>query len=79
VKGRAAINTLIAGVQNRFPGFMFRLVEPVDAHHETARFAWTLGPEGEGSTPIVGFDVIAAEDGRLRAVYGFLDKVPQQL
>jgi hypothetical protein len=74
--GRDAIDATIAAAQAQFPGFVFRLVGPVDAHHRQARFSWELGP-GSGDAPIAGFDVaVADEQGRLRTVLGFLDRVP---
>jgi len=75
-QGREAIAATIGAVQAQFPGFVFRLAGPVDAHHEQARFTWELGPTGQ-EAPIVGFDV-ALTDGasRLQMVLGFLDKVP---
>lgn len=76
VSGHDGIDGLIAAVQAQFPGFVFRLGTPVDAHHDLARFTWELGPAG-GEAVVVGFDVIVrAEDGRVRHVHGFLDKVP---
>ncbi|MGI8711936.1 MAG: nuclear transport factor 2 family protein [Solirubrobacteraceae bacterium] len=75
-QGREEIDATIAAVQGQFPGFVFRLVGPVDAHHNQARFTWELGPAG-AEAPIVGFDVaVSDEGGRLRTVLGFLDKVP---
>ncbi|HZZ52123.1 MAG TPA: nuclear transport factor 2 family protein [Pseudonocardia sp.] len=75
-RGHAAIDTMIATVQSQFPDFRFRLAGSVDAHHNQARFRWELGP-GEGEAPVVGFDVVVADDnGRLSSVYGFLDRVP---
>jgi hypothetical protein len=75
-EGRDAIATMIGAVQQQFPGFRFRLAGPVDGHHNQARFGWELGPEG-AEAPIVGFDVaVTDEDGRIRTVLGFLDKVP---
>ncbi|MDP9073671.1 MAG: nuclear transport factor 2 family protein [Actinomycetota bacterium] len=77
--GRDAIDATIGGVQSHFPGFTFRLAGPVDAHHDQARFAWELGPAGADAAeaPVAGFDVaIAGDDGRLRMVLGFLDRVP---
>jgi hypothetical protein len=48
----------------------------VDAHHNLARFTWELGQDGAEAV-VVGFDVaVLSEDGRLREVHGFLDKVP---
>jgi SnoaL-like domain len=75
-EGREAISATIGAVQQKFPGFQFRLAGPVDGHHNQARFGWELGPAGE-SAPIVGFDVaVTDDDGRIRSVFGFLDKVP---
>jgi hypothetical protein len=70
------IDATIAAVQAQFPGFTFTLVGPVDARHSQARFTWGLGPAG-AEPVVVGFDVaVAAADGRLASVLGFLDKVP---
>jgi len=75
-EGTEAFDATIAAVQGQFPDFRFRLVGAPDAHHGQARFTWELGPAG-GEAPVVGFDVaVLAPDGRIRAVYGFLDKVP---
>ncbi len=75
-EGREAIAATIAAVQGQFPGFVFRLAGPVDAHHDQARFSWELGPAGQ-QAPIVGFDVAVTDRaGRLQTVLGFLDKVP---
>ncbi|GAA3386995.1 nuclear transport factor 2 family protein [Cryptosporangium minutisporangium] len=75
-RGREEIDATIGAVQAQFPGFVFRLAGPVDAHHQQARFQWELGPAG-GEALVVGFDVaVLAEDGRIGQVYGFLDKVP---
>lgn len=74
--GRDAIDAVIAAAQAQFPGFVFTLAGPVDAHHSQARFTWGLGP-ADAEPVVMGFDVAAAaEDGRLRTVLGFLDKVP---
>jgi SnoaL-like domain len=75
-RGRDEIDALMGAVQTQFPGLTFSLAGLVDAHHRQARFSWALGPAG--AEPVVlGFDVaVAAEDGRLASVLGFLDKVP---
>jgi len=76
VTGREAIEQTIGAVQERFPGFMFSPVGPVDAHHQQARFTWGLGP-ADAEPLIVGFDVVVVDDdGRIDTVLGFLDKVP---
>jgi hypothetical protein len=79
VAGVDGLDAVISAVQAQFAGMRFSPTEVVDAHHHTARFGWALG--ASGSEPIVvGFDVaVLAEDGRIRAIYGFLDKVPAVL
>lgn len=75
-EGREAIASLIGAAHEQFPGFVFTLAGPVDGHHNQARFGWELGPAGSPA-PIVGFDVaVTDDDGRIRTVLGFLDKVP---
>jgi hypothetical protein len=77
VRGRPAIEATIAAVQGQFPGFVFTLAGPVDAHHRQARFTWNLGPAG-AEPVVVGSDVaLAGPDGKITAVYGFLDRVPE--
>jgi hypothetical protein len=74
--GREAIAATIGAVQQQFAGLGFRLAGPVDAHHNLVRFTWELGPE-DADALVVGFDVaVLSEDGRLRNVHGFLDRVP---
>lgn len=76
VRGRDGLDAAIAGVQEQFGGLVFSLGGAVDAHHDIARFTWNLGPEGADPV-IVGFDVaVIGDDGRIRQVLGFLDKVP---
>jgi hypothetical protein len=74
-EGKDAIDATIAAVQAQFPGLVFSLIGPVDAHHDQARFTWALGP-ADGEELVVGFDVAVFQNGRIRSVYGFLDKVP---
>jgi SnoaL-like domain len=74
--GRPALDATIGAVQAQFPGFVFRLAGPVDAHHDQLRFTWELGPAGQDA-PIAGFDVAVVDgSGRIRTVLGFLDRVP---
>jgi hypothetical protein len=76
VTGTDALDALIAGAQEQFPGMRFTPVGEVDAHHDVCRFQWGLGPEG-AEPLVVGFDVaIVGADGRITGVAGFLDKVP---
>jgi SnoaL-like domain len=74
--GRDGIDALIAGVQQRFPEFRFRLIGKPDGYGDRVRFSWGLGPNGTDS-PIKGTDFAVVQDGRIRSVTGFLDQVPQ--
>jgi hypothetical protein len=75
VEGHDGLDALIAGVQERFPGFRFELIGEADGHGENVRFSWGLGPAG-ADAPIKGTDFVQVEDGRLKVVTGFLDQVP---
>ncbi|MGA5499630.1 nuclear transport factor 2 family protein [Streptomyces umbrinus] len=77
VRGHEGIAAVIAGAHEQFPGFEFRLTGAVDGHHDLARFSWELVAVADGSAPVAGFDVITlSDDGRIRSVHGFLDRVP---
>ncbi|MGW7404757.1 nuclear transport factor 2 family protein [Streptomyces sp. NPDC054833] len=77
VRGHEQITAVIAAAHQQFPGFSFRPLGAVDGHHDTARFAWELVNEADGSAPVAGFDVITLDaEGRIRQVLGFLDRVP---
>ncbi|CAM5426822.1 Nuclear transport factor 2 family protein OS=Streptomyces alboniger OX=132473 GN=CP975_22990 PE=4 SV=1 [Streptomyces alboniger] len=77
VEGHEGVAAVIAGARDQFKGLSFELIGTVDTHHNIARFQWGLVTE-PGSEPIaIGFDVaVTADDGRIKGVYGFLDKVP---
>ncbi|WP_326585283.1 nuclear transport factor 2 family protein [Streptomyces sp. NBC_00481] len=77
VRGHAEIAALITAARERFPGPAFHLVTAVDGHHDTARFGWEQVDEAGRGAPGAGFDVITLDaEGRIRGVYGFLDRVP---
>ncbi|MFC8347519.1 nuclear transport factor 2 family protein [Streptomyces sp. NPDC057280] len=77
VSGHEQIAAVIAAAHEQFPGFVFRQTGVVDGHHDTARFSWELVNEADGSAPVAGSDVITLdEQGRIRSVLGFLDRVP---
>lgn len=74
-EGVTGIDTMIAGVQARFPGFHMRRVTDVDAHNDRVRFGWALGPQG-GDPVVGGVDFGVVADGRLSAITGFIDFAP---
>ncbi|MER8856077.1 nuclear transport factor 2 family protein [Mesorhizobium sp. M0757] len=75
--GHAGVAKLIDGVQQRFAGFRFSLNGQPDGFGDRIRFSWNLGPEGVLSV-IEGTDIGVIENGRLKSVTGFLDKVSAQ-
>ena len=76
VAGHDDLDALVAGVHERFPGFVF----PVGGRGGRAPPAGAVpvGPRPEGAEPVVvGSDVVVLdEDGRVADVRGFLDQVP---
>ncbi len=74
--GHDAIDAMIAGAQQQFPGHRFELSFGPDAHNDQVRFAWRLFGQ-DGDAPVAGGVDFAtvAEDGRLRSVTGFLEAV----
>lgn len=77
VAGHDGIDAVMAGAQGQFAGFAFKPLGTVDTNHHIARFSWELVPAGGGESIVIGFDVAAFnEDGKIRSIFGFLDKVP---
>ncbi|HYZ63860.1 MAG TPA: nuclear transport factor 2 family protein [Acetobacteraceae bacterium] len=77
-QGHEGIEALIGGVQAQFPKFRFALSGRPDGHGDHLRFSWDLGPE-DGEVVVQGTDfAVLAGDGRLRAVVGFIDRLPAQ-
>jgi hypothetical protein len=74
-QGHREIDALIGAVQERFPGYRFRLTGRVDGYGQQLRFSWELGPES-GESLIKGTDFGLVEGERLKTVIGFLDQVP---
>ncbi len=74
-EGHDGVDALIAGVQQRFPDYSFRLTGSANGHGDYIRFSWELGPQG-AEAPIQGTDFAELKDGRIQRVTGFLDKVP---
>ena len=72
--GADGIDAMVAGVHQQFPGHRFELTQGPDAHHDRVRFAWRLLAPGGDQEVGRGVDfATVADDGRLRAVTGFLE------
>jgi hypothetical protein len=76
-EGVSGIDEMIAGAQQQFPDHRFELSSGPDAHHDVVRFGWKLyGPAGDAPVA-AGLDfATVADDGRLRAITGFLEPQP---
>ena len=73
--GRDALNAKVKQILQEAPGFVFRLAGPAEVNHDHGRLRWHFGPDG--AAPVVtGMDVAVFEQGRIRALYAFLDKAP---
>ena len=71
--GVDGISEMIGGAQVQFPGHRFTLIDGPDAHHDRVRFSWSLAADG-GDPVAVGTDFVTlADDGRMRAITGFLE------
>ncbi|WP_394837919.1 nuclear transport factor 2 family protein [Pendulispora rubella] len=76
VAGCEGVDGFIAAVQSKYPGIVFTLGSAIDAHHDQVRFTWHAGPPGSKEPAAIGFDVAVLENGKIRHVFGFLDKAP---
>jgi SnoaL-like domain len=75
--GPREISAMIGEVQQRFPGFRFKLAGAPNGHNDHIRFSWNFGPP-DADPPIEGSDVLTLTEGRIAQVIGFLDRVPAQ-
>ena len=70
--GNRAIDQAAASHLRRYPEYDFTTVGEVDEIPDAARMRWAFGIVG--STPaLMGLDVITVLDGRIVAMYRFLD------
>jgi hypothetical protein len=73
VVGRDAIDKFAGDLRATHPHFVYTPTGEPQALHNAGRLAWTSGPRGE-APDYTGWDVIIVEDGRIAALYVFLDQ-----
>lgn len=74
-EGPDALDEMVAGVHEQFPGHYFRQTGAIDAQNDRARWGWKLVGPDDGSPVAAGVDfAVLAPDGRLREVSGFLEQ-----
>lgn len=73
--GPDAIAAAIGALRDQMPGHSLTRTTVVDAHHDHARFGWTVSAP-DGSVAVAGIDVVTfAVDGRIQAAIGFFGDV----
>jgi hypothetical protein len=69
--GPDAIAAAIGELRAQMPGHSLRRTTVIDAHHDHARFGWTVNAP-DGSVAVAGIDVVTFDgDGRLHTAVGF--------
>ena len=75
-RGRDGIVALVDAVLEHFPGHRFQRTSAVDAHHDVARYTWSLVAP-DGTPAVTGLDIATLDaDGRLTKVVGFFGDIP---
>ena len=70
--GHKAIEQAAASLLRKYPEYSFAIVGDADEIPDAARIRWTFGVRG-CSPAISGMDVVTAVNGRIVALYRFLD------
>ena len=73
--GRDALDKFAGDLRATHPHFQYTPHGEPQALHNAGRLAWGSGPRGE-APEYTGLDVIAVRDGRIAALYVFLDSLP---
>jgi SnoaL-like domain len=70
--GHDALDELAGDVRATHPDFVYTPHGAPQALHSAGRLAWGSGPRGK-KPDYTGEDVIVVRDGKIAALYGFLD------
>jgi hypothetical protein len=75
--GPEAIAAAIGQLRDQMPGHSLHLTTEIDAHHDQARFGWTVNAP-DGAVAVAGIDVVTfSADGRLQTAVGFFGNVAE--
>jgi SnoaL-like domain len=73
--GHDALNKFAGDLRAAHPHFVYTALGAPQVLHNSGRLAWGSGPKGE--TPLyTGVDFIIARDGKIAALYVYLDSPP---
>jgi hypothetical protein len=70
--GYTALNDAVSQLHAKFPGFTFAAIGAPQVFYDVGRLAWGHGPVGE-PPKVTGLDVVTVRDGRIVALYAFID------
>ena len=73
--GHAALDKFAGDLRATHPHFVYTPHGEPQALHNAGRLAWGSGPHGE-KPDYTGLDLIIASDGKIAALYVFLDSMP---
>jgi hypothetical protein len=72
-KGEAAISNAVTELLSKLPpAFVFTPTGAAIGHHGVGRLHWKAGPPN-GPPAVTGMDIAHFKDGRIQALYVFLD------
>ena len=74
-QGRDEINRIAGVIKADHPEFRYRPITEPEVLGNSARVKWVSGRPGEPPA-YAGTDFVIAKDGRLAAVYYFIDELP---
>ena len=75
--GRAALDKFAGDLRATHPHFVYTPHGEPQALHNAGRLHWSSGPRDE-APDYTGLDVIIVRDGRIAALYVFLDPIPSK-
>jgi hypothetical protein len=73
--GRDALDKFAGDLRATHPHFVYTAKGEPQALHNAGRLAWGSGPRG-AAPEYTGLDVIITRDGKIAALYVFLDSIP---
>ena len=75
IVGRDGLNEKVECILQEAPRFVFRFGRFPEVNHDHGRLRWQFGPNG--AAPVVtGMDIAVFEQGKIRALYAFINKAP---
>jgi len=77
IVGRAAIDKFSGDLRATHPHYVYTPHGKPQVLHDAGRLAWGSGPRGE-SPDYTGWDVITVRDGKITALYVFLDETSEE-